>query len=264
MKSCRKCGQPKPLTDFPKRRSSRDGRDAWCKVCKKAYNARYYAKNRAAILKQKQDYWGANKETLKPKNRVRWAKNRVRYGETAKRWRAANRESLLAYFRQRGVDHRACTDSLKDCPCLDCGEVFPPSVMEFDHVRGEKRFNLGRMANHSRDAVEAELAKCELVCCVCHRIRSRERRDSPTTPRLIEFREWVNTLKAQPCTDCGGTFPPEAMDLDHVRGVKVAQITDMWSWDRDKVLVEIAKCELVCANCHRVRHTTDEDGEQAA
>lgn len=93
MKSCRKCGLLKPLTEFPKRRSSKDGHDAWCKVCKRAYNAIYYAKNRAAILEQKKDYWATNKEMLKPKNRARWAKNRERYGETAKRWREANREA---------------------------------------------------------------------------------------------------------------------------------------------------------------------------
>jgi len=29
-------------------------------------------------------------------------------------------------------------------------------------------------------------------------------------------------------------------------------ITDMWSWGREKVLAEIAKCEI-CANCHRER-----------
>ncbi len=230
----------------------------------KQANQRYYTKNRASILEQARGYWKAHKEMLKPRNRARWAENRVRYGETAKRWRAANRESLLAYFCRRGADHRSFTDSLKDCPCLDCGGEFPPYVMEFDHVRGTKRFALGKMANHSQEAIEAELAKCELVCCVCHRIRSHERREDPTTERLVEFREWVNALKTRPCTDCGDTFPHEAMDFDHVRGVKVAGISDMWSWGRDKALAEIAKCELVCANCHRVRTYTDENVEMVA
>jgi len=230
----------------------------------KQANQHYYAKNRAAILRQKHGYWEANKETLKPKNRARWAKNRVRYSETAKLWREANRESLLAYFRQRGADHRAFTDSLKDCPCLDCGGSFPPYVMEFDHVRGAKRFAIGKMANHSRAAIEVELDKCELVCCVCHRIRSHERRERPTTRGVSEFHAWLRPLKTQPCRDCGGVFPPEAMDFDHVRGVKNVGIAQMWSWGRDKVLAEVAKCDLVCANCHRVRHTADANEEQAA
>lgn len=55
------------------------------------------------------------------------------------------------------------------------------------------------------------------------------------------------------CRDCHRGFPPEAMDFDHVRGTKVAGITQMWSWGRARVLAEIAKCELICANCHRER-----------
>ena len=64
----------------------------------------------------------------------------------------------------------------------------------------------------------------------------------------------LNEIKSQPCVDCGGTFPPCAMDFDHITDDKVHNIS--WlinnrSWAA--VEQEIAKCELVCANCHRVR-----------
>ena len=66
----------------------------------------------------------------------------------------------------------------------------------------------------------------------------------------------LNEIKAQrgPCVDCGGTFHPYAMDFDHVGDDKVKDVSDLIqcaSWQA--VLDEIAKCELVCANCHRVR-----------
>lgn len=65
----------------------------------------------------------------------------------------------------------------------------------------------------------------------------------------------LEPLKAGPCVDCGGTFPAVAMDFDHIEGRKVASVSGMArgnaSWKR--VLAEIAKCDLVCANCHRVR-----------
>lgn len=259
-KSCTRCGTPKSLEEFPKRRSSKDGRDVWCKLCKRTYNATYYEQNVDSILDQKKAYWDANKETLKPKNRARWASNRARYAEGAKQWREANREALLAYYRQRGETHRVQTDVLKDFPCLDCGGRFPPFVMEFDHVRGVKRFALSKMANHSQEAVEAELAKCELVCCVCHRVRSDERRGETQNQRLRDFHAWLEPLKNAPCADCGFQFASVAMDFDHVHGVKTAGIAQMGSWSREKVLTEIAKCELVCANCHRTRtHTRDEE-----
>lgn len=66
-------------------------------------------------------------------------------------------------------------------------------------------------------------------------------------------RQRINVLKAAPCTDCGGTFPPECMDFDHVRGVKVQGIAGMIDYGPEKLAEELAKCELVCANCHRTR-----------
>jgi hypothetical protein len=55
--------------------------------------------------------------------------------------------------------------------------------------------------------------------------------------------------------DCGGTFSPECMDFDHKSGEKVNNVGTMVvrGWNRARVLAEIAKCELVCANCHRTR-----------
>lgn len=44
------------------------------------------------------------------------------------------------------------------------------------------------------------------------------------------------------------------MDFDHVRGDKISNISDMmgcFGWDA--IEQEIAKCDIVCANCHRER-----------
>jgi hypothetical protein len=52
--------------------------------------------------------------------------------------------------------------------------------MEFDHLPGfEKTNNVGNMKSRSREAILAEIAKCEIVCGNCHRartwLRGRER-----------------------------------------------------------------------------------------
>jgi SepF-like predicted cell division protein (DUF552 family) len=57
--------------------------------------------------------------------------------------------------------------------------------------------------------------------------------------------------KDSPCTDCGKRFPPECMDWDHVTGVKIMPVSRIRNL-RD-FLIEIEKCDLVCANCHRIR-----------
>ena len=60
-------------------------------------------------------------------------------------------------------------------PCADCGIQYPSWVMEFDHVRGEKRFNVSAAPTFSLDALLAEAAKCEIVCSNCHQARTRQR-----------------------------------------------------------------------------------------
>lgn len=72
--------------------------------------------------------------------------------------------------------------------------------------------------------------------------------------RIDERRELINGLKAVPCQDCGGTFPPEAMDFDHVDGEKIGNISEMArEAPEEKLKAEISKCEVVCSNCHRIR-----------
>src|SRR5579859_7354703 len=77
-----------------------------------------------------------------------------------------------AYQRQWYL--KTYVDQVKAQPCLDCGGRYPPFVMDFDHVRGDRvdavsRFRAGRLA---RARLEAELAKCEVVCANCHRRRT--------------------------------------------------------------------------------------------
>lgn len=63
----------------------------------------------------------------------------------------------------------------KDRPCADCGVQYPYYVMQFDHVRGEKKFNLGGGWNNSIEAIQEEIAKCDVVCANCHAERTYQR-----------------------------------------------------------------------------------------
>lgn len=56
------------------------------------------------------------------------------------------------------------------------------------------------------------------------------------------------------CADCEETFPHYIMDFDHVSGKKVGNISDLArEGSMELLLKEIAKCDLVCSNCHRHR-----------
>ena len=65
-------------------------------------------------------------------------------------------------------------------------------------------------------------------------------------------REYVRNFKAgKPCLDCGKEYPHYVMEFDHVHGVKLSDISNLTTIS--KLRIEIPKCELVCANCHRER-----------
>ena len=89
---------------------------------------------------------------------------------------------MRGYARIRGKNwkraSREYAGKLKEGkPCTDCGGTFHIAAMEWDHVpgRGPKLFELGR-GDHSLAKVQAEIAKCDLVCANCHRVRTWDRR----------------------------------------------------------------------------------------
>lgn len=93
--------------------------------------------------------------------------------------------------------------------------------------------------------------------------REYDKADSRT--RLAKTRDWITKIKAEaPCQDCGGVFPPECMDFDHVRGKKPfslgSRLALKYKWET--VTREIEKCDLVCANCHRIRTTRRRQNEE--
>lgn len=60
------------------------------------------------------------------------------------------------------------------------------------------------------------------------------------------------------CDDCGGSFHHAAFDFHHL-GDKEDSVSAMVSNSSfDAIAAEAAKCELLCANCHRIRHAKEE------
>jgi hypothetical protein len=62
-------------------------------------------------------------------------------------------------------------------------------------------------------------------------------------------------LKSGPCKDCGGLYPSYVYDFDHrdpsQKTLEMSRAIRRESFKR--LMKEVAKCDLVCANCHRVR-----------
>jgi len=79
--------------------------------------------------------------------------------------------------------------------------------------------------------------------------RTRNRR------RQAKFKEIIQREKAVPCTDCGRQFASIAMDFHHrdptTKKFNIAHTASAPSLEA--LLMEIAKCDVLCAVCHRLR-----------
>jgi hypothetical protein len=78
----------------------------------------------------------------------------------------------------------------------------------------------------------------------------------PHGPEGEKRLKWLHELKSRPCMDCHNQFPTCCMDFDHRIGtVKYGNVSSMFAnWSsRKKIIAELAKCDLVCSNCHRIR-----------
>jgi molybdopterin synthase catalytic subunit len=69
------------------------------------------------------------------------------------------------------------------------------------------------------------------------------------------FQEVAEYKATNPCSDCGQRFHFVAMQFDHRPGeLKIGEVSNLIkAGARLKVWAEIAKCDLVCANCHAIR-----------
>ena len=207
---CSKCGQPGEFR--PGHRQ--------CIPCEQAYGRARYAKDPAR--------WAAYRET----HRDKYRKQNV---EIARRKRA---------------EWHIALDQIKSVPCADCKLSFAPYVMDFDHRDPEiKAFEISAVAGRGQgtwERLQAEIAKCDIVCARCHRLRTWKPPKTTTGARQL-----LQALKNVPCLDCKGTFHYCQMDFDHVRGEKINHVS--WMKSKADILSEASKCDVVCANCHRER-----------
>lgn len=100
-----------------------------------------------------------------------------RLGDKQRYYDDPNRRAMIrAAANKKLAHHIGMIDSLKDVPCVDCGNRYDPCVMDFDHVEEDKSFNVSSGKNMSWEKLKQEIDKCEVVCSNCHRIRTRDRR----------------------------------------------------------------------------------------
>lgn len=114
--------------------------------------------------------------------------------------------------------------------------------------------------NRSADSPSGRRGTCRR--CDARRNRARyvaggrelyeEKKQTIETRRREIITRIYRYLLSHPCVGCGEA-DPIVLDFDHVRGEKLAGVSQLVSWARkwEVILAEIEKCDVRCANCHR-------------
>jgi hypothetical protein len=118
--------------------------------------------------------------------------------------------------------------------CKSCNLEFSDSTKHLFPIEKHKLKD-GSYAEHYRQS----------RCRVCSGKRGQERTENN--------RLYIKDLKEKtPCKDCNKNYPHYVMHFDHLRDKKF-NIGSKTSININKIINEINKCEIVCANCHAER-----------
>jgi hypothetical protein len=127
--------------------------------------------------------------------------------------------------------------------CNRCGELKPLDTFAW-HRKAS-----GQRQHHCRE--------CQKVIGREHYLANRQRyiemearrkkaRNEQRMRQLIEF------LREHPCVDCGES-DPLVLEFDHLENKRFNVSQGFAGRNWQTIVEEMAKCEVVCANCHRRR-----------
>lgn len=222
---CTRCLLFQPKSCFHKK-NNKYGIRSICKTCRAIRRTERYNENK----KQELEYGRLYKQNNPEKRR-----------ETSRKSAAKN---LVAF--------RLLLNGIKNVACFDCKVKFAFCAMDFDHRdTTTKLFNISEAQSMNENVLMAEIAKCDVVCANCHRIREHNRRHI----EIAYLNRLINEYKNVPCMDCKTPYPYYVMDFDHRDPTqKLFNISKPPSQkNKELIISEIMKCDVVCANCHRIR-----------
>jgi hypothetical protein len=270
------------MLDQPKRRRRPPAEDVqpntpiWCPWCAAEHPASAFNKEtrrfsglagicRVAMAEKRAT--PSEKAKTAARNQRRWAD--PEYRAASLEWQRARRlqRGANADLKRARMRLQRIVDDWKVQGCIDCGYQDIRAI-DPDHRDAEAKVNhLSRLVTLCASAarIQAELAKCDPRCARCHRQRTQVQRPNswrqrdrlpPSWRRRLELQDFNDELKlALGCSDCGWAGWARGLDWDHTRGTKHYGISMLVNdrWPTAIIIRETSKCDVVCANCHRIR-----------
>ena len=143
--------------------------------------------------------------------------------------------------------------------CIECGYSGCLEALQFHHRdAATKLFSLANFTG-SYNEMRAEAEKCDLLCANCHRLRHIPA-EAGLTATVALRREKKNKAIQRfdgICRGCGRRYRPTVFEFHHLdsrtKEFEIATAGMGRSWP--KIIEELAKCVMLCANCHCEVHT---------
>lgn len=243
-KSCSKCGELKPPTEFHRDKATPDGLRTQCKACAKAIHAAYAQANRETLTRKHAEYVAKNREKIREINRrsnekhheeilerdrTRWQERRDAANARKREKRAADPDANREYQRQWRLRN--------------------PESVKVSHLRKQAK-------RRERMASDPEFAKAY-----------RERRNATRSEYNARIRLEVIAAYGGKCFCCGESNP-YFLSLDHVNndgsqhlkncGAKMGG-DQLYLWARKNNYPD--RLRVACFNCNLARQFYGKGGD---
>ena len=139
--------------------------------------------------------------------------------------------------------------------CEICGEddIFKLCF----HHESDKATGINKIKNGSWDLIESEISKCRLFCHNCHLEHHHGDKNTKHQNNKKIYLEIKGVLE---CESCGYNKCKSSLQFHHIKEKKfnlsslnkeIRSLSDVES----HIIDEINKCEVICANCHVLKHS---------
>lgn len=244
-KICTKCKKEKPLSEFSKDKSKKDGLKFWCKSCDKQW--------RENNKDERKQYLKDNTEKIKQQQKQYYQQNKNKLVQYSKQYRKDNEKEKKQYEKQynnRPALFDTYADQIKyaekvkkskkghlEIKCTYCGKWFEPSNKQIKNriqslngrMRGENRFYCSNT--------------CKKECSIYYQSKYAKDQNKSATLREVQpkLRQMVFKRDNWTCIKCNST---ESLHCHHITGIELNPIES----------ADIDNCITLCKKCHKEVH----------
>lgn len=143
-------------------------------------------------------------------------------------WRDDNPVKYRSGVKKNAELRAAHIMAAKGNLCHDCKQRFPFYMLEFDHRNPkEKKFCVSQGTHKSWQQINEEIAKCDVVCANCHKIRTFNRKKREVDMLIVEISVNTELIARETAVRIEGTTDPKSrnkyrlsngMIIEHVYG----------------------------------------------